>query len=89
MNRIFILEGLVPVVVGVTLPWILADSPRTASFLTQDERDFITRRLELETGSGKGKVTNDDRIKTSHVIAALKEWRIWAMVIVFWGNSIG
>jgi hypothetical protein len=70
-------------------PFLLPDKPETASFLTPEERKFVVTRLEMETGSGKGHVTNNDKIKLSHVIAALKEWKIWAMVWVFWGNSIG
>lgn len=68
---------------------LLPDSPETARFLTKDEKELIINRLALETGSGKGKVTNADKIQKKHVIAALKEWKTWAACIMFWGNTIG
>ena len=68
---------------------ILPDNPETARFLTNKEKEFIINRLALETGSGHGRVTNVDRIRLHHVIAAFKDWKIWCSVICFWASSIG
>lgn len=65
------------------------DSPETASFLTQTERDFIVRRLADETGSGQGRVTNQDKMGKKFIIAGLSDWKIWAAVVIFWGNTVG
>jgi len=86
---IFLIEGLVPVAISIIIWKLLPDSPETAGFLSKDEKEFIINRLALETGSGKGRVTNADKIKLHHVIAAFKEWKIWAAVVMFWGNTIG
>lgn len=86
---IFILEGLVPILCSFLMWFMLPDSPETAKFLTKHEKEFLINRLALETGSKVGRVTNADRIKLKHVWAALKEWKIWCAVIMFWGNSIG
>lgn len=86
---IFILEGLVPIVCSFFMWLLLPDSPQTARFLTKHEKEFLINRLALETGSKVGRVTNADKIKLKHVIAALKEWKIWAAVIMFWAASIG
>ena len=64
-------------------------SPEIASFLDKREREFIVNRLAAETGSGAGRVTNTDKIRLHHVLSGLKEWRIWAMIVVYWGNSVG
>ncbi|KAF2098495.1 MFS general substrate transporter [Rhizodiscina lignyota] len=85
---IFILEGLVPVALSFVVWRLLPDSPETARFLEKEEKEFIINRLALETGSGRGRVTNADKLKLHHVSDAFKEWKIWAMVIVFWGNTI-
>lgn len=69
--------------------WLLPDNPETASFLTKDEKEFIINRLALETGSGHGRVTNNDKISLRHITAAFKEWKIWAAVVMFWANTIG
>ena len=86
---IFILEGLVPVIFSAFLWKLLPDSPETATFLEKHEREVLVNRLAAETGSGSGKVTNADKIRFHHVLNAFKEWKIWAMIVVYWGNSVG
>jgi len=86
---IFILEGLVPIFCSFWIWWALPDSPETARFLKKHEKEFLINRLALETGSGTGRVTNADKIKWKHIKAALSEWKIWASVVMFWGNTIG
>lgn len=84
-----VIEGLVPVALALIIWKVLPDSPETASFLTQSERDFLVRRLAEETGSGHGQVTNQDKMSKQFVIAGLSDWKVWAAVIVFWGNTVG
>ncbi|KAK5051047.1 hypothetical protein LTR84_003606 [Exophiala bonariae] len=86
---IFILEGLIPVSLSAILYFILPDSPRTATFLSKHEKEFLVNRIALETGSGFGCVTNEDRPSFQQVKAAFKEWKIWAAVVCFWASSIG
>ncbi|PGH06807.1 hypothetical protein AJ79_06449 [Helicocarpus griseus UAMH5409] len=86
---IFILEGLVPVACSFVIWFILPDSPERATFLTPSERKFLVARLSSDTGSGQGKTTNSDKIKWHHIIAAFKDWKTWAAVVMFWGNTIG
>lgn len=88
-NRIFILEGLVPVTCSFFMWKLLPDSPETATFLEKHEKEFIINRIATETGSGQGHVTNSDKIRMHHIWAGLKEWKVWAMIIVYWGNSVG
>ncbi|KAH8803518.1 major facilitator superfamily domain-containing protein [Xylogone sp. PMI_703] len=85
---IFILEGLLPVTASVFAYFLLPDRPATAKFLTQDERDFVIHRIQIETGSSTGKVTNEDPLRKRYIIAALKEWKIWMALFIYWGNSV-
>ncbi|KIV99683.1 uncharacterized protein PV09_08674 [Verruconis gallopava] len=86
---IFIIEGLVPVAISFTLWRVLPDSPETAKFLNEQEKKFIIERIANETGSGEGRVTNCDKIRPHHVLNAFKEWKVWAKVFIYWGNSVG
>ncbi|KAL6248610.1 hypothetical protein RBB50_004865 [Rhinocladiella similis] len=86
---IFILEGLAPVALSFVVWFLLPDNPETARFLEKEEKEFIINRLALETGSGHGRVTNNDRIQFKYVKAAFSEWKIYAAVIIFWANTIG
>ena len=72
------------------LVWLyLPDSPEQASFLTKREKEYIINRLALETGSGRGRVTNNDKINMRHIMDGLKEWKIWCAWVMFWANTIG
>lgn len=85
---IFILEGVVTVAIGVTLPWTLPDSPSTASFLTEHEKLFINHRLEEDSGTSLGKVSTKESFQWKYLTSALTEWKIYLAVIVYYGNSI-
>ncbi|KAF2102142.1 MFS general substrate transporter [Rhizodiscina lignyota] len=82
---IFIIEGFLPIITSVFAFFIVPDSPETCKGLTQEERNFVVHRLQMETGSGMGQVTNNDKMTFGMVLAALKEWRTWAAVVMFWG----
>lgn len=86
---IFLIEGLIPVALALAIWKILPDSPETARFLTQPERDLLVRRLQDDSNSGQGKATNNDKMGKQHIIAGLSDWKIWAGVIIFWGNTVG
>jgi len=85
---IFIIEGIATVLVGVTLPWTLPDSPATASFLDAEEKRFIKHRLEEDSGTSRGHVGTNEGFKMTYIVSALKEWRLYLAVIIYWGNSI-
>ncbi|KAH0522978.1 hypothetical protein TsFJ059_008039 [Trichoderma semiorbis] len=85
---IFILEGIFTVFLSFFIWSLLPDSPNTAPFLTTEEREFIVLRLEQDTGSGRGRVTNNDKVNKRQVIAGLTDWKVWAAVFMYWATSI-
>lgn len=86
---IFILEGLAPVAVSFSLYFLLPDKPETARFLTKEEREFVVNRIALHTGSGHGRVTNDDKITWAYIRAGFSDWKVWVAIWPFWACSIG
>ncbi|KAF2093624.1 MFS general substrate transporter [Rhizodiscina lignyota] len=85
---IFILEGIATVVIGCIALFTLPGGPLNAKFLNKVERQFIISRLQVETGSGRGRVTNEDPITMAHFWSAMKEWKIWVAVLTWWANSV-
>ncbi|KAL2844104.1 major facilitator superfamily domain-containing protein [Aspergillus pseudoustus] len=85
---VFILEGLLTFLCGIGAFFTLPDTPQRARFLDPDEKEFLISRLELETGSGAGRVTNEDKLSWKHVKGAFKEPRIWVACIMWLGNAI-
>lgn len=57
---IFILEGAATILIAATLPWTLPDSPFTASFLNAQDKELIGTRLEQDSGTSSGRVTNSE-----------------------------
>jgi len=86
---IFLIEGLIPVGLSFVIWKILPDSPETASFLTQRERDYLVNRLVEDPGSGSARVTNQDKMGKKYILAGLSDWKIWIAIVIFWGNTVG
>ncbi|KAM0548786.1 hypothetical protein ACHAPJ_009782 [Fusarium lateritium] len=85
---IFIIEGLATVVVGSLCFWLLPDSPETAKFLKPEERQFLCDRLRNDAGTKTGHVDLKDKFHWPTIQSALFDWKIWAAVIIYWGNTI-
>ncbi|KAM0469444.1 hypothetical protein ACHAP7_010024 [Fusarium lateritium] len=88
---IFILEGILTVCVGVTIPWVLPDSPATASFLSEQEKVFVAERLRLDVRMSMDHDGDDeetDKFEWRYLKDALTDWKIYLGVIIYWGNSI-
>lgn len=49
-SRIFIIEGLLTVIVGIIARFWVCDWPETANFLTEEERAMLTTRLQTDSG---------------------------------------
>jgi MFS family permease len=85
---IFILEGIVTVVAGAVLYWVLPDSPQSAGWLEPWEQQYLINRLAQDTGTKGGRVQTSESFQWSYIFSALTDWKIWLAVIVYWGNSI-
>jgi sugar phosphate permease len=85
---IFIVEGLVTVVVGVTCFWLLPDSPETPSFLQPEERRFLCHRLRNDAGTEAGQVDLQDKFHWPTIWGVFLDWKIWLAVIVYWVRSL-
>lgn len=84
---IFIIEGIVTVVIGAMIPWILPDSPQSASFLTPEEKIMIRNRLEQDSGTQEGRVQTSEDFKWDYVTSVLLDWKVWFTVFIYWGNT--
>ena len=97
---IFILEGIATVVVAVGSFFALHDFPETASFLTDEEREFVVFRLKYQgqlgersddeesDTSGQNLVAEADGFRWKYVRQAFLDWQIWVNIFVYWGVSV-
>ncbi len=76
---LYVLEGAPAVLLGLLLPWMLADRPEQAGWLTEAQRGWLCGRLaqergELEASSGR-----------PGVMQALLDGRVLALSLVYFG----
>lgn len=74
---IFLIEGILPAIVGVLMYFILTDSPASAKWLTQDERNVIVSTLQAEQNA-KGFSDTTHRFS-----AALKSPRLYVIALAY------
>ncbi|SRR6266498_3311177 len=86
--RIFILEGLLTVVVACATPFILPDDPKTAKFITEDERNFLMYRIMHDQGREGMQSESAEPFQWKYFWAASKDWKVWLSILVYWGNSM-
>lgn len=84
---IFIIEGLVTIVIGASLHWTLPDSPTTAKFLSSEEKEFLKKRLEEDSGTVAGRVQTNEKFQWSFLKSTVSDWKIWFTVFICWGNT--
>ena len=89
---IFILEGLATVLLGVTVFWLLPDSPDHAAgrWLTHDEARFLNLSHALARGQKKEKMNEEGKAKFEWSVlwSVLKDWQIYLQAIVFASNTV-
>ncbi|KAL2825350.1 major facilitator superfamily domain-containing protein [Aspergillus cavernicola] len=73
---IFIIEGLVTFTVAVVAFWVMNDYPDTAKFLTQEEKNEVSRRLEEDRSSLA------DEYNMKFFWDAVKDWKIWVHMFI-------
>jgi MFS transporter, ACS family, tartrate transporter len=76
----FLMEGIPAIFLGASVFWALSDSPRDASWLKGEERDWLLERLALEQQA-------ESSLKKENLWAVLVSPRIWMLSVVYFGVS--
>ncbi|TFK69373.1 MFS general substrate transporter [Pluteus cervinus] len=83
---IFILEGMVTVVFGVVSFGLLPGTPRQARFLSDEEKDYVERRLkEDHEMSGK---EGENEFSWKEVGRAFKSPQLWFLLFPFFVSGV-
>jgi nitrate/nitrite transporter NarK len=78
---IFILEGIVTVLFGVGSFWAVHDFPDEATFLSEQDRARVVRRLKEDKQSS----AEHEEFKMKYVWLALKDYKMWLGMIIYMG----
>lgn len=76
---IFILEGIATIVVALFAKLLIHDSPETAKFLTEDERQEVKARLRED------RTALADEYHIKYLFDALKDWKIYVHMLITMG----
>lgn len=68
--------------------WALPDSPETATFLKDWEREVIIRRLAEDAGTSSGHVEMHDGFTWASFKGPLTDWELYLCIVILWGNAI-
>jgi MFS transporter, ACS family, tartrate transporter len=76
----FLMEGVPAILLGATVFWVLADSPREAGWLKGEERAWLLAKLTLEQQA-------ESTLEKSNLWEVIVSPRIWMLSIVYFGVS--
>ncbi|HTJ56158.1 MAG TPA: MFS transporter [Devosiaceae bacterium] len=79
---LFLIEGLPAIIMGLVVLFALPDSPKTASFLDEDERQWLNQRLDSEREA-------QEKVEHFSVGRALVDPRVLLTCVVAVGLVIG
>lgn len=82
----FLFVSLPAILLGVIAWFYLIDRPADAKWLTQDEKDWLTRELETENA---GKTGGHDKHGKGELKAAFTNGRVWVLSLVYFGFVYG
>ena len=74
------MEGVPAILLGASVFWALSDSPREASWLKGEEREWLLERLALEQQA-------ESSLKKENLWQVLISPRIWMLSMVYFGVS--
>ena len=78
---IFILEGIVTVLFGFVSFWVVHDFPDEATFLSEQDRARVIRRLKMDQQSS----AEHEEFKLKYVWMAMKDYKMWLGMIIYMG----
>jgi len=77
---IFIIEGLITFVVACAAPFMMADFPEDAKFLTPEEKARTIQRLADDAGA-----SGEAPYARAHIVSAFTDWRSYAYALIYVG----
>lgn len=78
---IFILEGVATVLIGIISFWVVVDFPDTATFLSDDDRRRVIKRLRDDQQASAG----HEDLKMSYFWDSLKDWKTYTGCLIYMG----
>ncbi|KAF7732039.1 hypothetical protein EC973_007144 [Apophysomyces ossiformis] len=77
-GKLFIIEGAPSIILSAFAAWYLPNSPETAKFLTDEEREYAVNRLAIDAGA-----SNDHSWSWKQVASVFSDWKTYAFMAIY------
>jgi hypothetical protein len=81
-NRLFIIEGIITLVISVGAYFVIVPFPEDCKFLSPDQKALLLARIRDDGG-----LVAHDTLSMKRVLVILKDWKIWAAVLIYLGGA--
>ncbi|EJU03506.1 MFS general substrate transporter [Dacryopinax primogenitus] len=71
---LFIIEGIVPIILAIAAPFMLAKGPGTAWYLTPQEREYADKRMVMDAAAN---LDSTYKLTKRDIYEACIDWRLW------------
>ena len=78
------MEGLATVLLGVISFWVIQDFPDNATFLTEDERMRVLRRLADDKQSS----AHHEKFSFVYIKQGLTDWKTYVGMLMYMGVDV-
>ncbi|CAK7567170.1 MAG: hypothetical protein SEPTF4163_005132 [Sporothrix epigloea] len=85
---LFLVEGLPSILMGVVLFFLLPDSPDTAKFLTEEEREVARARGVLQAGHEGKKRLGTEGFSVSSILSTFTQPQTWIMPLMYFSCNV-
>lgn len=75
------MEGIATVVIGIMSFWIVVDFPDDATFLSEQDRRRVIRRLKDDKQASAG----HEDLKMSYLVDSLTDWKTYVGCLIYMG----
>jgi hypothetical protein len=75
---LFIIEGCVPIILGILAPFWLANDVRSAWYLNKEERAFAERRMIVDSAAN---FNNSHNVTRKDFYEAFTDWKVWGIML--------
>lgn len=82
--RIFILEGLATILIGIASYWMVHDFPTEATFLSPTDRQRVLFRLRADNPQSS-RAAQEEKFQLKYFWQSLGDWKTWAYCIIYMG----
>ncbi|KAK8059943.1 major facilitator superfamily domain-containing protein [Apiospora saccharicola] len=80
---IFIIEGVLTILVSFASYFFIVPFPEGSTFLMPEDKDLLLARLRDD----RDDVAHEDRLPARRLLDFLRDWKIWAAVVIYLGAA--